>query len=210
MTGGDPMTVIIRDPLLADRFREEREKSGNNERDEVWEGVLVVPPSANNEHQRIVSRIASVFSGLVDWDRGDQVLPGANVSDRVSDWLFNYRIPDVLVYLAGNPAVDHGTFWHGGPDVAVEIVSRGEDSHAKFAFYASVNTRELLIVDRDPWAVELYQLRGGHLVRAGRSDLPNPATLPSSVLPLTFRLEGAVPRPRIVMTHAVSGQVWTA
>jgi hypothetical protein len=92
----------------------------------------------------------------------------------------------------------------------VEIISPGEDPLAKFAFYAGIGTREVLIVDRDPWAVELYQLRAGQLTLAGRSDAANPGVVPSSVLPLTFRLEAATPRQRIVMTHSVTGQTWTA
>jgi len=51
-------------------------------RDEMWEGVLVMPPLANNEHQRIVSKLTSAFSSVIDWDAGEQALPSANVSDR--------------------------------------------------------------------------------------------------------------------------------
>lgn len=61
----------------------------------------------------------------------------------------------------------------GGPDLAVEIISEGEDPHAKFAFYAAVNTREVLVVERDPWAAELFTLLDGQLVSAGRSDVGN-------------------------------------
>ena len=41
-------------------------------RDEMWEGVLVMPPLANNEHQRIVSKLTSAFSSVIDWDAGEQ------------------------------------------------------------------------------------------------------------------------------------------
>ena len=177
---------------------------------EMWEGVEVVPPLANNEHSRITTKLLSAFSSVVDWDAGDQALGPCNVSDRDEGWEHNYRNPDVLVVIAGGTAIDRGTYWRGGPDLVVEIVSPGEDPAAKFAFYAAVGTREVLVVDRDPWALELYHLRGGRLVLAGRSDAANPAAVASSVVPLTFRLRPAAPRPVIEITHTATGQVWPA
>jgi hypothetical protein len=88
----------------------------------------------------------------------------------------------------------------------VEIISPGEKPYDKFDFYAQVNTREVLIINRGPWAIELHQLRGGKLVLAGRSDLANPAVLASSVLPLTFRLVAGQARPRIEVVHPPTGR----
>jgi hypothetical protein len=204
------MAVLINDPELAKEYRESRERSGLDRYDEVWEGVLVVPAVPNNEHQRLVMQLAIPFSAVIDWPCGDQVLPGANVSDRDADWTDNYRIPDVVVYLAGNPARDSGTHRVGGPDLAVEIASPGDDPRKKLDFYAKVGTRELLVIDRRPWAIELYQLRGGGLQLAGRSDGANPAVLPSAVLPLSFQLRDGTPRPGIIVTHVATGQTWAA
>jgi len=204
------MAVLILDPELAGRLITDPEIRRPTDRDEVWEGLLVMPPSPNTEHQRLVSRVNSALSAVVDWDRGDQVVPGGNVSDRSVGWIGNYRIPDVLVCLAGGLARDLGTHWVGGPDVAVEIVSPGEDPRAKLDFYASVGTRELLVLDRDPWALELYQLAAGRLVLAGRSDAATPAVLASVVLSLTFQLRDGTPRPTIHIAHTTTGQTWTA
>jgi Uma2 family endonuclease len=204
------MTVVIQDQDTAKSFVAERKRLGLDRWDEVWDGVLVVPPLPNNEHQQLVMRLSSPFLGLVDWDRGDQALPGANVSDRVKGWDKNYRCPDVVVCLAGGQAKDCGTHWCGGPDFLIEIVSPGEDPQLKFDFYAKVKTREVLIVGRDPWALELYQLRRGKLRLAGRSDRANPGVLASGVLPLTFQLKNAKPRPTILIAHAGTGQTWTA
>lgn len=204
------MPVMIYDPVLEQEIRTAHDGSEVQRRDEVWDGVLVVPPQANNEHQRIVMRLSAVFSSVIDWDAGDQVLPGTNVSDRDADWTKNYRDPDVAVYLVGNPAKDSNTHWVGGPDVAVEVVSPGEDPRLKLDFYAQVNTRELLIVERDPWAVEMYQLQSGKLVLVGTSDAANAAVLASRALPLTFQLLPGAPRPTIRIAHTASGQTWTA
>jgi Uma2 family endonuclease len=203
------MPVLITDPVYEQKIRAELASSTEKRRDEVWEGVLVVPPQANNEHQRIVSNLAYAFASVVN-RAVDSVLPGCNVSDRDKDWLYNYRDPDVAVYLAGNPAKDSGTHWVGGPDLLVEVVSAGEDPRQKLDFYAKVNTREVLIVDRAPWVVELYQLQGGKLALMGKSDAANPAVFASVVLPLTFQLRPGTPRPAIVVEHTGSGQTWTA
>ena len=155
------MPVMIFDPELEREIRTARDSCDAGRRDEVWEGVLVVPPVANNEHQRLVMKFTLAFSYAVDFVAGDSVLPGCNVSDRDADWITNYREPDVAVYLATNPAKDSNTHWVGGPDVAVEVVSRGEDPRLKLDFYAKVNTRELLIVERNP-------VGGGDVPASGR------------------------------------------
>jgi len=204
------MPVMILDPLLEQRIRAERLDAEVSRYDEAWEGVLVVQPLPNNEHQRIVSRISTAFSSVIDWDQGNQVLPGTNVSDRDADWIANYREPDVVVYLSTNPAKDSGTHWVGGPDLAVEIVSPGEDPHDKLDFYAKVNTRELLIVDRNPWQLELYQLQGGKLILVGKSDVANAVVLASGVIPLTFQLQAGSTRPTFLIAHAATKQTWTA
>jgi Uma2 family endonuclease len=132
------------------------------------------------------------------------------VSDRRKGWEHNYRIPDVAVVLAGSTAKDCGAHWHGGPDIAVEIVSPGEDPRKKLDFYAKVRTRELLVLDRSPWGLELYRLKRGKLASVGRSDATSSAVLASAVLPLTFQLQDATPRPTIRIAHTATGQTWTA
>lgn len=204
------MPVLILDPVDEQKYRAEHDANGDNRFDEVWEGTLVVPPAPNTEHFRIASRLNTAVSAVIDWDRGDQCTPGGNLSDRTDGWTQNFRCPDLLVYLAGNPAVDHGTHWEGGPDFLVEIISPGEKPYDKFDFYAAVNTREVLIVRRDPWALELHQLRDGKLVPAGTSDLGNSAVLTSSELPLTFRLVAGQPRPTIEVIHTPTGRRWVA
>ena len=124
------MSVLILDPYLEQRIRAERQDSEMSQYDEVWEGVLVVAPLPNNDHQRLVTRLSAIFSGLlIDWDHGDQVFSGTNVSDRDVEWTSNYRVPDIAVYLATNPAKNSASnsLGYGGPDLAVEIVSPGDE-----------------------------------------------------------------------------------
>lgn len=204
------MGILILDPNEADALRERYAAEHPDRPTEVWEGVTVVPPMANTEHFRLSSRLCYAFSSVIDWDGGDEAVPGGNVSDRDDQWEHNYRNPDVIVALAGGVAIDRGSYWVGGPDLVVEIISRGEDSRAKFGFYAAVGTREVLIVDRHPWAVELFRLTDGAMASVGRSEPANPVEVASAVLPLAFRLRPATPRPTIVMRHTTDGRTWTA
>jgi Uma2 family endonuclease len=202
------MPVLICDPDIASEFESQREANGLDKYDEVWDGVIVVTSPPNIEHQQLVSGFVFAIQSAFGWPSVHQVLPGANVSDRDVDWKSNYREPDVVVYCDGNPAVNCGTHWNGGPDFLVEIVSPGDPTRDKLPFYASVNSREVLIVDRYPWRLELYRLQNGQMLKVGQSDLNQPNILQSSVLPVSFRLVAGSARPQIELTHSASGQAW--
>jgi Uma2 family endonuclease len=114
------------------------------------------------------------------------------------------------VYLAGNPAENRGTHWLGGPDFAVEIISRHDRTRKKLPFYASVGTGELLVVDRRPWVLELYRRSNDAMELVGKSDAESSSPLSSTVLPLTFRLLPGEPRPRIEVVHTDGIRTWLA
>ena len=194
---------------MAQVYIRERRASGNDRWDEVWEGTYLLMPNPNNEHQSIATRFAMAFGPSVEWPGLGRVFQGANISDQAADWQYNYRCPDVAVYLVGNTAIDRGTFWYGGPDFAIEIISPDDRSRQKFDFYAKVGVRELLLVDRDPWLLELYQRRGTEWKPAGTSKPEQPDSLASEVLPLTFRLVANAVRPIIEVFHADGIQKWT-
>jgi Uma2 family endonuclease len=202
------VAVMITDPAMVRKHKQKREKSQAATRDEVWDGVYVMSPPANIEHQRFVSRMVMAFGSVVDLDGGAEVFAGLNVSDRVEKWKENYRIPDVAVYLPGNPAIIRTAHACGGPDFAVEILSEGDLARRKLDFYAKVNTRELLLLDRDPWSLELYRLADGKLVLVGVSTPEMPEILTSEVLPLTFRLVPGEGRPTLELARPDGAQSW--
>lgn len=207
------MPILFVDPREAKEARDRFVTNGGNcdpRFTEVWEGVEVVPPIPNNEHQELVTNLMVPLYDSIRMPGLGKVYPGVNVSDRASGWTHNYRGPDLVVYLNNGSAVNHGTHWQGGPDFLVEILSPGERPYDKFDFYAKVNTREVMLVFRDPWAVELHRLQAGRLVLAGRSDDANPTAVASSVLPLTFQLRTGAPRPVIEVVHTATGKMWTA
>ncbi len=202
------MATLVTDPRLEAWVRAQRSADAS-EHDEVWEGVLMMTPMANMEHQDIATGLSAVLRVVVDWTGSGKVYQGANVSDREQGWDQNYRVPDVVVVLPGSRARDCDTHLCGGPDFLAEIVSPHDHSREKLRFYGKIGVRELLLVDRDPWALELYQPRGSELQLTGRSLPDDPQSLPSAVLPLSFLLQSGTPRPRIEVVHADGEQRWT-
>jgi Uma2 family endonuclease len=199
---------LVTDPARVNQFKARRETSSAASRDEVWDGVSVQSPAADYEHQKFVGRLTVVFTSVVDLMGGGDVLPGLNVSDRISDWKANYREPDVAVYMPGNPAIFRKSHVCGGPDLAVEILSHRDLARKKLDFYARVNTRELILLDRDPWAIELYRLAKDKLELVGVSTPASPDLLTSEVLPLTLQLIPGEPRPTLELSRLDGGQVW--
>ena len=202
------MALMVLDPSVEQRLKAEREASGADRYDEVWEGVYMMAPLANNEHQDLQIGLAAAIKNALGWDHPARVHSGANVSDREEDWLYNYRIPDVVVVYPGSAARDCDTHWCGGPDFCVEIASPGDRSRDKLDFYARIGVRELLLVDRDPWDVQLYRLANGRLELVGHSDLSGGDVIASAVVPVSFRLVPGEPRPKIEVTHRDGARRW--
>jgi Uma2 family endonuclease len=200
------MTVLITNPEIAARLRAEREGSEASQHDEVWDGVYIISLLPNIEHQGLASELCFVLrlvvgtAGIVD--------NGVNVSDCDEGWEQNYREPDVAVVIEGSRAQDCGTHWCGGPDFVVEILSPNDLARKKLPFYAAIGVRELLIIDREPWAVELYRLQANELTLVGRSNLDAPELLTSAVLPLGFRLVPGAKRPQIEVTRTDGAERW--
>jgi Uma2 family endonuclease len=204
------MTALIADPRVAECIIAERRARGWDRQDEVWDGIYIIMPDPNIEHQEIVSGLVGAFREVVGPPAGGKVLPGFNISDRARDWTFNYRCPDVGVLLAGNQAEIFEAHVRGPADFLVEIVSPGDKSRDKFDFYGELRVCELLLIDRHPWSLELYQYNGSQLVLAGRSSLPASEVFSSVVLPLSFQLVPSEPRPEIRIAKAGGTRSWVA
>jgi Uma2 family endonuclease len=203
------MDTLIVDPHVSDRLIEERRARGADRFDEVWEGVYIMAPAPNDEHQDIAGGFTEVFRALVDRRNRGKTRPGINLASDPGDWEHDYRVPDVAVFLDGSPAVCHGTFWSGPPDFLVEIASRWDKTREKMAFYSKLGTRELLIVERDPWRLELYRLQDGNLALAAEASIGDSYAIESNVLPLRFKLAPGDLRPTIEIIATDSKRSWT-
>ena len=202
------MVMLVTEPYLEEQVKAERQASGADRFDEVWEGVYYVSPIPNIEHQSLVAKLCMIFQTVVDAGDLGMVFPGVNVSDREQGWTENYRGPDLAVVLKAGRAKNCGTHWCGGPDLVVEIVSPDDRSREKLAFYAKIDVRELLIVDRAPWALELYRLDGDQLRLIGRSTADSAIELQCAVLPLNFRLVPGEARAVIEVAQQDGRKVW--
>ena len=202
------MTTVIHDTLVEERLKAERAASGADRHDEVWENVYMMAPMPNCEHQVLVGRFTRVLGEVVSDAGSGDVLPGVNVSDRVDGWETNYRVPDVAVFLKTTRAVNHEQFWCGGPDFVVEIVSPQDQTREKLGFYGAIGTRELLVVDRDPWQLQLYRHDGSVLALVASVLVDQESWIESQTLGLRMRLRSGADRPWIEVCHTASGSSW--
>ena len=202
------MVTLITDPRLEGRLKAERHAWGGDRYDEVWEGTYVMSPLPNIEHQEIVSRLVRILGDVVGWPGQGEVFPGINLSDRGDDWEHDYRAPDVAVFLPGNRAEKWVTHFRGPADFLVEILSPGDRTREKIPFYSRLGVQELLLVDRQPWTLELYRWQNGQLQRIGQSTLDAGDVLVSEAVPLTFQLASGSARPQILVVHPSKGQSW--
>lgn len=200
------MAILVLDPILEERIKADR---GENPRDEVWDGVLVMSPVANLEHQDLTSDLIIIIRAILGSREAGRIQGPTNVSDRDEGWTENYREPDVAVYLPGNPARDCGTHWVGGPDLAIEILSPGDRARDKGPFYAGVGVREFLVIDRDPWGLELYRPDGGQMKLVAKATPGGAGSIGLGVLPMTLRLVEGAGRPSIEVAHESDGRRWT-
>ena len=92
------MATMIVDPELESRLLAERATTGADRYDEVWEGIYMMAPMPNVEHQDIVNGFAAVFQEVIRWPGLGMVMPGANVSDQVEGF------PRLADHLYGQPA----------------------------------------------------------------------------------------------------------
>ena len=202
------MVTVIHDHELAKRLIAQRRAWGADHHDEVWEGVYMMSPLAGNEHQRIVAELTAILVEVIGRPGFGNVFAGANVSDRAEGWEQNFRCPDVAVFLNDGAAEDRGAFWYGGPDFLVEVVSPDDQTYEKLSFYETVGAREVLVIDRKPWALVLYRLAEGNLIETGRGTAENGVVLTSQIVPLTFQLLPGKTRPQIEVIHSGNGQRW--
>ncbi len=154
--------VVVEVP---ERWVCERRECGSDRWDECWEGELHMVPPPSDGHQRLAFRLGLRLGALAE----DAQLvasheTGVFLADRD---LTNYRIPD-LVVTRPEHRFDAGVA--GGAELAVEIRSPGDETYAKLGFYGAAGVAELLVIDRDTRAVELFVNRGGQMVAVQAAD----------------------------------------
>jgi Uma2 family endonuclease len=202
------MAILVTDHRLEERLKAEREVSGADRYDEVWEGIYMITPMPT-EHQYLVARMTAVLLEVIGGPELGMVCPGVNLSrEDIEDWTQDYRVADVAVLLPGSRGKDCDTHWRGGADFLIEVASPGDRTREKIPFHSRIGVVELLLVDRESWTFELYRREKGQLHEVGRSSLDAPQVLSSAAVLVTFQLVSGDPRPQIRVTHVHSGRQW--
>jgi Uma2 family endonuclease len=201
------MATLILDPRLEDRLKEQRRAWGADRYDEVWEGTYMMAPMPNTEHQQIVTRLVSVLQEVVAGPGRGQVFAGVNLAGFREDWENDYRVPDVAVFLHAGAAEDRDSHWRGAADFLVEITSPGDRTREKLAFYGRIGVKELLLIERQPWSLELYRGRENRLHPVAHGAAGG-QVLASQSVPLGFQLVAGEARPEIQVTHPEAGRAW--
>ena len=118
----------------------------------------------------------------------------------------DYRIPDLTFVAAGHEHVlrEDGVRG-GGPDAVIEIHSPEDETYEKLPFYATLGTREVVVIDRDTKRPEIYRLAGSRLV-ALQQDANG--WLRAETMSMRFRaVEGRPPRLLIEDAHDATTHV---
>ena len=145
---------------VPEHILEWRRRTGADQWDEMWEGVLHMAPSPNREHQDLEFELESWLRRYWAEPNGCRVYHQINISDP-GTWPNNYRVPDLVLITPERFDIDCNTYFDGGPDAIVEIRSPGDEAYEKLDFYAKVGVGEVWIIDRDSRRTEIYELVDG-------------------------------------------------
>ena len=148
---------------------------------EIVNGVLYMSPSPGWAHQEIVFEIASYLRNYLHKSGSGGVFIAPLDVELAPKDVFQ---PDVVVLLKANRDKLKDGHIVGAPDLVVEVVSPGSETHdryRKLAAYARARIPEYWIVDPDSHTVEVLTCEGGEYQPQGVYH--GKALLPSQIVP---------------------------
>ncbi len=137
-----------------------RKRTGADQWDEMWEGVLHMPPVPTRTHQDLEGALYVWLLTIWASPRGYRVYPPINLAPP-GGWPHDYRIPDLVLLTPDRFHIDHDEYFDGAPTAVVEIRSPGDESFEKLPFYAKLGVPEVWIIDRDTKVPQLHKLTEG-------------------------------------------------
>lgn len=152
------MRAVI--PSIVPHILDERKKTGLDRWDEMWEGVLHMPPMPNRDHQDFEFSLESYLRFYWAPPRLAKVYHQINVAS-IGGWPKNYRIPDLVLLLPQSFVIDRNEYFEGAPDVVVEIQSPGDETSEKMPFYLDLGVPEVWIIQRDTRKPAIHLLKRG-------------------------------------------------
>jgi len=145
---------------VSDNLLQERRRTGADRWDEIWNGVLHMPPAPNREHQRLEFQLESWLYNHWAQPQGNEVYHQINLASHGGWPNRDYRVPDLVLLTPDRSHIDHNEYFEGAPLVVIELRSPDDESYEKLKFYARLGVPEVWIIDRDTRAPELYALAG--------------------------------------------------
>jgi Uma2 family endonuclease len=147
-------------PSLLPDVQAMRKRTGADRWDEMWEGVLHMPPMPNRDHQDLEGCLESYLRFHWAPTCQGKVYHQINVAS-IGGWMHNYRIPDLVLLLPQRFAIDRNEYFEGAPDVVVEIRSPDDETYEKLPFYRDLGVPEVWIIERDTRIPEMHVLKRG-------------------------------------------------
>jgi Uma2 family endonuclease len=138
-----------------------RKRTGADRWDEVWEGVLHMPPMPNREPHDLEWAMETYLRWRWAHPRKAQVYHNVNVASP-GGWPHDYRIPALILVSPERIGIDHNAYFEGAPDVVVEIRSPEDETYEKLECDAHLGVLEVWVIDRDRKAPEIDILQAGH------------------------------------------------
>lgn len=127
---------------------EERRRTGADRFDEMWDGVLHMPPPPNGPHQDLAGELYTVFKPLAR-ARGLMSFFETGLFRRKND----YKVPDQS-YVRPESFSTRGV---EAAELVVEIKSPGDETYDKLGWYHDLGVREVLVVHPTDRRVELFR-----------------------------------------------------
>ena len=135
---------------------------------ELIDGEIIASPPLDIRHQKALRQIVKLPYCRLTGNGEFCIVPtGLHFDDGSS---FE---PDLFWVSADNDHCfleDNGRYWHGAPDLVIEILSpttASNDRGVKFEMYEQHGVREYWMVDPDANYVEIYRLEGDKFERQG-------------------------------------------
>ncbi len=158
------------------------------QRYEIVDGVMIMPPSPNVEHQTILRQLFLHLNQHVDYDDLGQVW-FAPLDVVIQREPLRTRQPDLL-FVSSARADIVGQVIEGAPDLVVEILSpenTRSGMEEKLADYAQLEVQECWLVSPEARCVEVMELGEGQWQRVGifgLGDQVHSEVLPDLGLPV--------------------------
>jgi Uma2 family endonuclease len=155
---GEEVAVKAVMPIVPQDVLAVRKRTGADRFDEMWDGVLHMPPMPNFDHQDLEGELEMYLRLRWARPRGCWIGHQINVAPP-GGWPDNYRVPDLVLLTPERFGINRNEYFEGAPDVVVEIHSPGDETYEKLPFYEELGVPEVWVIHRDSKEPEVYVLK---------------------------------------------------